>query len=144
MVPTGSHAYLTLALHWVEPREYVVPVIVSRNGQRWQLPVRGEARASVWPHIEGCRVRGWDHTHARRLPWTAYFCAHLHIFGWTHRLMFTQAHTQRSIAPFPTHEYIHVHEHTYTYIPASWAQFGALSNWRALPLHPSLPPDCPQ
>nr|KAF6409302.1 cadherin 16 [Rousettus aegyptiacus] len=36
----GSHAYLTLALHWVEPREYVVPVVVSRNGQRWQLPVR--------------------------------------------------------------------------------------------------------
>ncbi|XP_023379344.1 cadherin-16 isoform X2 [Pteropus vampyrus] len=36
----GSHAYLALALHWVEPREHVVPVVVSRNGQMWQLPVR--------------------------------------------------------------------------------------------------------
>ncbi|KAF6076888.1 cadherin 16 [Phyllostomus discolor] len=36
----GSHAYLTLALHWVEPSEYSVPVIVSRNTQMWQLLVR--------------------------------------------------------------------------------------------------------
>nr|XP_019610931.1 PREDICTED: cadherin-16 [Rhinolophus sinicus] len=36
----GSHAYLTLALHWVEPREHVIPVVVSRNGQMWQLQVR--------------------------------------------------------------------------------------------------------
>ncbi|XP_058135866.1 cadherin-16 [Dasypus novemcinctus] len=36
----GSHAYLTLALHWVEPREHVVPVIVSHNAQMWQQLVR--------------------------------------------------------------------------------------------------------
>uniref|UniRef100_A0A8C8ZLI8 Cadherin 16 n=1 Tax=Prolemur simus TaxID=1328070 RepID=A0A8C8ZLI8_PROSS len=36
----GSHAYLTLALHWVEPHEHVVPVVVSHNGQMWQLLVR--------------------------------------------------------------------------------------------------------
>ncbi|XP_014643932.1 PREDICTED: cadherin-16 [Ceratotherium simum simum] len=36
----GSHAYLTLALHWVEPREHVVPVVVSHNAQMWQLLVR--------------------------------------------------------------------------------------------------------
>uniref|UniRef100_A0A287CW58 Uncharacterized protein n=1 Tax=Ictidomys tridecemlineatus TaxID=43179 RepID=A0A287CW58_ICTTR len=36
----GSHAYLTLALHWVEPREHTVPVIVSHNARMWQLLVR--------------------------------------------------------------------------------------------------------
>ncbi|KAM7058966.1 cadherin-16 isoform 3-T4 [Molossus nigricans] len=36
----GSHAYLTLALHWVEPREYLVPVIINHNAQMWQLLVR--------------------------------------------------------------------------------------------------------
>uniref|UniRef100_A0A2K5R0P4 Cadherin-16 n=1 Tax=Cebus imitator TaxID=2715852 RepID=A0A2K5R0P4_CEBIM len=36
----GSHAYLTLALHWVEPREYIVPVVVSHNAQMWQLRVQ--------------------------------------------------------------------------------------------------------
>ncbi|KAM4801612.1 cadherin-16 isoform X4 [Urocitellus parryii] len=36
----GSHAYLTLALHWVEPREHIVPVIVSHNARMWQLLVR--------------------------------------------------------------------------------------------------------
>ncbi|XP_005876419.2 PREDICTED: cadherin-16 [Myotis brandtii] len=36
----GSHAYLTLALHWVEPREYSVPVVVSHNNRMWQLLVR--------------------------------------------------------------------------------------------------------
>ncbi|XP_069312495.1 cadherin-16 isoform X1 [Eulemur rufifrons] len=36
----GSHAYLTLALHWVEPHEHVVPVVVSHNGRMWQLLVR--------------------------------------------------------------------------------------------------------
>ncbi|KAM5207703.1 cadherin-16 isoform 1-T2 [Hipposideros larvatus] len=36
----GSHAYLTLGLHWVEPREHVIPVVVSRNGRMWQLLVR--------------------------------------------------------------------------------------------------------
>ncbi|XP_038523374.1 cadherin-16 isoform X2 [Canis lupus familiaris] len=36
----GSHAYLTLALHWVEPREHVVPVVVSHNARMWQLQLR--------------------------------------------------------------------------------------------------------
>ncbi|XP_076694983.2 cadherin-16 isoform X4 [Callospermophilus lateralis] len=36
----GSHAYLTLALHWVEPREHIVPVVVSHNARMWQLLVR--------------------------------------------------------------------------------------------------------
>nr|XP_036881339.1 cadherin-16 isoform X1 [Manis javanica] len=36
----GSHAYLTLALHWVEPREHIVPVLVSHNTRIWQLSVR--------------------------------------------------------------------------------------------------------
>nr|XP_031536535.1 cadherin-16 isoform X4 [Vicugna pacos] len=36
----GSHAYLTLGLHWVEPREHVVPVVVSHNAQMWQIQVR--------------------------------------------------------------------------------------------------------
>uniref|UniRef100_G1QVQ7 Cadherin-16 n=1 Tax=Nomascus leucogenys TaxID=61853 RepID=G1QVQ7_NOMLE len=36
----GSHAYLTLALHWVEPREHIIPVVVSHNAQMWQLLVR--------------------------------------------------------------------------------------------------------
>ncbi|XP_032140033.1 cadherin-16 [Sapajus apella] len=36
----GSHAYLTLALHWVEPREYIVPVVVSHNAQMWQLRIQ--------------------------------------------------------------------------------------------------------
>ncbi|XP_049719802.1 cadherin-16 isoform X3 [Elephas maximus indicus] len=35
-----SHAYLTLALHWVEPQEHVVPVVVSHNDRMWQLLVR--------------------------------------------------------------------------------------------------------
>lgn len=43
MVPTGSHAYLTLGLHWVEPREHVVPIAVSHNNQIWHIQVRGEA-----------------------------------------------------------------------------------------------------
>ncbi|XP_007090311.1 cadherin-16 [Panthera tigris] len=36
----GSHAYLTLALHWVEPREHVVPIVVSHNARMWQLLIR--------------------------------------------------------------------------------------------------------
>ncbi|XP_006732105.1 cadherin-16 isoform X1 [Leptonychotes weddellii] len=36
----GSHAYLTLALHWVEPREHAVPVVVSHNARTWQLRIR--------------------------------------------------------------------------------------------------------
>lgn len=36
----GSHAYLTLALHWVEPGEHEVPVVVSHNAQTWQLLVQ--------------------------------------------------------------------------------------------------------
>ncbi|XP_054309794.1 cadherin-16 [Pongo pygmaeus] len=36
----GSHACLTLALHWVEPREHIIPVVVSHNAQMWQLLVR--------------------------------------------------------------------------------------------------------
>ncbi|XP_032013466.1 cadherin-16 isoform X3 [Hylobates moloch] len=36
----GSHAYLTLALRWVEPREHIIPVVVSHNAQMWQLLVR--------------------------------------------------------------------------------------------------------
>uniref|UniRef100_A0A8C4FF01 Cadherin-16 n=1 Tax=Catagonus wagneri TaxID=51154 RepID=A0A8C4FF01_9CETA len=36
----GSHAYLTLGLHWVEPREHVVPVVVSHDTQMWQIQVR--------------------------------------------------------------------------------------------------------
>ncbi|XP_051702578.2 cadherin-16 isoform X1 [Oryctolagus cuniculus] len=35
-----SHAFLTLALHWVEPREHIVPVVVSQDARVWQLPVR--------------------------------------------------------------------------------------------------------
>lgn len=68
MVPTGSHAYLTLALHWVEPSEYLVPVIVSQNAQMWQLLVRGEAKAQVRPAVSegitGCRGRDWVHVFA--------------------------------------------------------------------------------
>lgn len=41
--PTDSHAYLTLALHWVEPGEYMVPVVVHHDAQMWQLQVQGEA-----------------------------------------------------------------------------------------------------
>ncbi|XP_053459561.1 cadherin-16 [Nycticebus coucang] len=36
----GSHAYLTLALLWVEPREHMVPVVVRHNARMWQLLVR--------------------------------------------------------------------------------------------------------
>ncbi|CAH7073345.1 Cdh16 [Phodopus roborovskii] len=35
-----SHAYLTLALHWVEPGEYTVPVNVHHDAQMWQLQVQ--------------------------------------------------------------------------------------------------------
>ncbi|XP_057610039.1 cadherin-16 isoform X4 [Chionomys nivalis] len=35
-----SHAYLTLALHWVEPGEYMVPVVVHHDAQMWQLQVQ--------------------------------------------------------------------------------------------------------
>ncbi|XP_055991990.1 cadherin-16 isoform X1 [Sorex fumeus] len=35
-----SHAYLTLALHWVEPGEHVIPVVVRRDEHKWQLQVR--------------------------------------------------------------------------------------------------------
>nr|XP_044998216.1 cadherin-16 isoform X1 [Jaculus jaculus] len=35
-----SHAYLTLALHWVEPGEYMVPVVVHHDARMWQLLVR--------------------------------------------------------------------------------------------------------
>ncbi|XP_057566806.1 cadherin-16 [Hippopotamus amphibius kiboko] len=35
----GSHAYLTLGLHWVEPREHVVPIVVSHNDRMWQIQV---------------------------------------------------------------------------------------------------------
>lgn len=41
--PTDSHAYLTLALHWVEPGEYTVPVVVHHDAQMWQLQVQGES-----------------------------------------------------------------------------------------------------
>ncbi|XP_031192949.1 cadherin-16 isoform X2 [Mastomys coucha] len=34
-----SHAYLTLALHWVEPGEYTVPVVVHHETHMWQLQV---------------------------------------------------------------------------------------------------------
>ncbi|GAB1293536.1 Cadherin-16 [Apodemus speciosus] len=34
-----SHAYLTLALHWVEPGEYLVPVVVHHDTHTWQLQV---------------------------------------------------------------------------------------------------------
>ncbi|XP_052022834.1 cadherin-16 isoform X4 [Apodemus sylvaticus] len=34
-----SHAYLTLALHWVEPGEYLVPVVVHHDTHMWQLQV---------------------------------------------------------------------------------------------------------
>lgn len=37
--PTDSHAYLTLALHWVEPGEYTVPVVVHHENHMWQLQV---------------------------------------------------------------------------------------------------------
>lgn len=53
--PTGSHAYLTLALHWVEPREHTVPVVVSHNTGTWQLLVQGKVRA-----LCACSSRG-DH-----------------------------------------------------------------------------------
>ncbi|XP_026975459.1 cadherin-16 isoform X3 [Sagmatias obliquidens] len=36
----GSHAYLTLGLHWVEPREHVVPIVVSHHDRVWQIQVR--------------------------------------------------------------------------------------------------------
>uniref|UniRef100_A0A452FX89 Cadherin-16 n=1 Tax=Capra hircus TaxID=9925 RepID=A0A452FX89_CAPHI len=36
----GSHAYLTLGLHWVEPREHVVPIAVSHDNQIWHIQVR--------------------------------------------------------------------------------------------------------
>ncbi|XP_049642320.1 cadherin-16 isoform X2 [Suncus etruscus] len=35
-----SHAYLTLALHWVEPGEHMIPVVVHHGGRKWQLQVR--------------------------------------------------------------------------------------------------------
>ncbi|XP_007457367.1 PREDICTED: cadherin-16 isoform X2 [Lipotes vexillifer] len=35
----GSHAYLTLGLHWVEPREHVVPIVVSHHDRVWQIQV---------------------------------------------------------------------------------------------------------
>ncbi|XP_021026098.1 cadherin-16 [Mus caroli] len=35
-----SHAYLTLALHWVEPGEYMVPVVVHHDTHMWQLQVK--------------------------------------------------------------------------------------------------------
>ncbi|XP_040853235.1 cadherin-16-like isoform X1 [Ochotona curzoniae] len=35
----GSHAFLTLALHWVEPGEHMVPVVVSHDTQVWQFSV---------------------------------------------------------------------------------------------------------
>ncbi|KAL1784095.1 cadherin-16 isoform X1 [Sigmodon hispidus] len=35
-----SHAYLTLALHWVEPGEYMVPVVVHHDAQMWQFQVQ--------------------------------------------------------------------------------------------------------
>ncbi|KAM6222364.1 cadherin-16 isoform 1-T1 [Rhynchocyon petersi] len=36
----ASHAYLTMALHWVEPQEHLVPVVVSHSDRKWQLLVR--------------------------------------------------------------------------------------------------------
>ncbi|XP_006878966.1 PREDICTED: cadherin-16 [Elephantulus edwardii] len=36
----GSHAFLTMALHWVEPQEHLVPVVVTHNDQTWQLLIR--------------------------------------------------------------------------------------------------------
>lgn len=50
--PTDSHAYLTLALHWVEPGEYMVPVVVRHDAQMWQLQVQGEAGTWVLPRLE--------------------------------------------------------------------------------------------
>lgn len=49
--PTDSHAYLTLALHWVEPGEYMVPVVVHYDAQMWQLQVQGKAGAWVKPKL---------------------------------------------------------------------------------------------
>ncbi|XP_075393342.1 cadherin-16 isoform X2 [Tenrec ecaudatus] len=36
----GSHAYLSLALNWVEPQKHVIPVVVSRSDLKWQLLVQ--------------------------------------------------------------------------------------------------------
>lgn len=49
--PTDSHAYLTLALHWVEPGEYMVPVVVHHDTHMWQLQVKGEVGAWVLPKL---------------------------------------------------------------------------------------------
>lgn len=71
---TGSHAYLTLALHWVEPREHVVPVVVSHNARMWQLLVRGEAGAWV-QKPEGAGGKAGTHhagSHRQHTPVLAY------------------------------------------------------------------------
>ena len=66
-VPKGSHAYLTLALHWVEPREHIIPVVVSHNAQMWQLLVRGEnglgCSLQFLREPLGCKGRELVHMH---------------------------------------------------------------------------------
>ncbi|XP_070118026.1 cadherin-16 isoform X7 [Equus caballus] len=56
----GSHAYLTLALHWVEPREHVVPVVVSHSARMWQLLVRGIFLILIFTHLTLARKKDLD------------------------------------------------------------------------------------
>ncbi|XP_045842671.1 cadherin-16 isoform X2 [Meles meles] len=56
----GSHAYLTLALHWVEPREHAVPVVVSHNAGTWQLLVRGIFLILIFTHLTLARKKDLD------------------------------------------------------------------------------------
>jgi hypothetical protein len=103
--PTDSHAYLTLALHWVEPGEHMVPVVVHHNAQTWQFLVRGEAPAVP---EEAIRLQGEGAGYTScMLTKISYVCTHLHICDQVPISMCILPHAQRGM-------YLHTHTHTCT------------------------------
>lgn len=98
--PTGSHAYLTLALHWVEPREHAVPVVVSHNARTWQLQIRGKARALCACSSPGsrCHAGGGAGDTRLRVTGATDVRACLRMRGQAHRCLRSEARTERSAA----------------------------------------------
>ncbi|XP_021112582.1 cadherin-16 isoform X2 [Heterocephalus glaber] len=71
-----SHAYLILALHWVEPGEYEVPVVVSHNAHTWQLLVQDEVTMAQRDLLTCLRLYSQEIAEPRLLPHS-----HLHALG---------------------------------------------------------------
>ncbi|XP_051831029.1 cadherin-16 isoform X2 [Antechinus flavipes] len=47
----GTHAYLTMALSWLEPQEYFIPVFLTHSAQTQQLRIRGFFLILIFSHL---------------------------------------------------------------------------------------------